>query len=249
MPQLERRARRDGLVTYRSPSLAALEVPHVFTTRRGPRGGELDLRELDAGARAELLRAVGLPQATLVHARQVHGADVHASDAPLPAEAPTADALRTARHDRVLAVWTADCVPVLLASPEGAPVAAVHAGWRGLVGEVLPRAVEALGEVAVAAIGPCLSTERFEVGEEVAEAFRDAGLAETVHPVPGARPHVDLRAAAHEQLRRCGVPIIDSTDRCTWRDAAEFYSYRRDVTHGGQAHTGRLAALIGVANG
>jgi hypothetical protein len=99
----------------------------------------------------------------------------------------------------------------------------------------------------VAAIGPCLSLERFEVGPEVAEAFARAGLGSTVHERAGARPHVDLRTAAARQLAAAEVERIDTTDRCTWNDAEEFYSYRRDVTHGGKPRTGRLGALIAAA--
>jgi copper oxidase (laccase) domain-containing protein len=101
-------------------------------------------------------------------------------------------------------------------------------------------------EGVTAAIGPCISAEHFEVGPEVAEAFARAGLGDTVREQPGARPHVDLRAAVEQQLRGRDVLRIDTSDRCTYRDAEEFYSYRRDVTHAGRGHTGRLGALIGV---
>jgi hypothetical protein len=126
-------------------------------------------------------------------------------------------------------------------------VAAVHAGWRGLVAGVIPRALAALGEpAAAAAIGPCVSTARFEVGSEVARAFEEAGLGGAVRRGHGARPRVDLRAAARLQLERGGVAVVDETDRCTWEHADEFYSHRRDVTHGGSATTGRMGAAIGA---
>jgi hypothetical protein len=102
------------------------------------------------------------------------------------------------------------------------------------------------GELA-AAIGPCLSLERFEVGPEVAGAFEDAGLGAAVDRRPASRPHGDLRAAAAIQLERAGVRRIDATDRCTFEHADEFWSHRRDVTRGGRARTGRLAALIATA--
>jgi hypothetical protein len=158
----------------------------------------------------------------------------------------------TSRARRVVGVFTADCVPVLLASADGRRVAAVHAGWRGLVAGVIPRALEALvsnepsasvRELA-AAIGPCLSLARFEVGTEVAEQFALAGLADAVRGDLGEKPHVDLRAAAAMQLERAGVARIDATDRCTWEQAGDFPSHRRDVTHGGRERAGRLLALV-----
>lgn len=255
---LERCQDADGFVGYRSPALAALRVPHLFTTRIGPARSELDLGKLDARANERLRRALGAGAAAFVRVRQVHGADVLVVGAgELPAEDARADALVTERGDVLVGVHVADCVPVLLARADGRRVAAVHAGWRGLVAGVLPRALEALGGVgggdsarvrnAVAALGPCIGEGAFEVGPEVSEAFERAGLGAAIHERTSARAHIDLRAAAALQLRAGGVHVLDSSDRCTYRDADEFFSYRRDVTHGGRARTGRLGAWIGVA--
>jgi copper oxidase (laccase) domain-containing protein len=95
-----------------------------------------------------------------------------------------------------------------------------------------------------AAIGPCISAANFEVGPEVADAFRDAGLPDAVTTTGHPKPHIDIAAACAAQLRHAGVPAeaIDRTDRCTFRDANEFYSHRRD-----RGRTGRMAALIAVA--
>jgi len=247
---LERCEDADGFVGYRSPRLAALGVPHLFTTRIGSGRSELDLGKLDARARERLRGALNAGTASFVKVHQVHGADVLVVGASeLPSADARADALVTERKDVLVGVHVADCVPVLLARADGKRVAAVHAGWRGLVAGVLPNALELLGKNAVAALGPCIGEGAFEVGPEVAEAFARAGLEHVIHARENARPHVDLRAAAEAQLRAGGVRLLDSTDRCTYRDASEFFSYRRDVTHGGRAHTGRLGAWIGVAPG
>lgn len=218
-----------GLV---SPALAALGVPHRFTTRHS----------LDAPLPA------GVPREACA-LRQVHGAvvldaDVLHAEGPWPDERPAGDALVASHPDRRLLVRVADCVPVLVAAAGGRRVAAIHAGWRGLVAGVIPAALAALDAPSdAAAVGPCLSLARFEVGDEVAAAFAAAGLADAVRPVAGARPHVDLRLAARLQLERAGVPAIDVSARCTWDDAL-FFSHRRDVTHGGAPTTGRQAAWI-----
>ena len=199
----------DGLVGYRSPLLAARGIPHVFTTRIGPEGSALDLRALDEHTRTRLQRAAGAGAARFVSVNQVHGANVLVVEHDEPAEERRADALVTARADVLVGVHVADCVPVLLARGDGRRVAAVHAGWRGILAGIVARALEALGGDTLAAIGPCIAAEAFEVGPEVAEAFVRAGLEHAVRPRADARPHVDLRAAAETQLRAGGVELVD----------------------------------------
>jgi YfiH family protein len=244
---LERFEDDDGLVGYRSPALAELGVPHLFTTRRGPGGRDLDAGAIDDEGR--LARAAGIPGARLERVRQIHGDAVRVVEPRDPdGVLVDADALVTSAPGRLLLVRVADCVPVLVARADGRRVAAIHAGWRGLVAGVIPRALEALGSGPhVAAVGPCLSRARFEVGPEVAAAFEEAGLVAAVHPGPAEKPHVDLRRAARLLLEERGVERIDETDLCTWEREDELYSYRRDVTHGGAATTGRTAALVGGA--
>ena len=248
MALLVLRTAPDGLPGYRSPALEALGVPHLFTTRCGGAGAALDLARVDGQAGRAVAAAAGAPGADIVRVRQVHGSGVVDADADLPEPPPEADALLVSRPNRLVAARVADCVPVLLAAPDGRRVAAVHAGWRGLVAGAIPAALSALGPCAAAAVGPCVSQARFEVGPEVALLFHAAGLGEAVEErAGGLRPRVDLRRAAELQLARAGVPAIDTTDRCTFEHADEFYSHRRDVTHGGRASTGRMAGVIGAA--
>jgi len=236
----------DGLVGYRSPALERLGVPHLFTTRCGGAQGELDLTRVEGEAARRVAAAVGLPGADVLRVRQVHGRAVVDADDAEPGVVLEGDALVVSRAGRLVAARVADCVPILLAGPGGRRVAAVHAGWRGLVGGAIEAGLEALGPCAAAAVGPCLSLARFEVGPEVAQRFRAAGLGAAVEE--GAeRPHVDLRRAAQLVLARAGVADVDTTDRCTWEDGQEFYSHRRDVTHGGAATSGRMAGVIGAA--
>lgn len=183
-----------------------------------------------------------VPEAVaIVH--QVHGARVLRVDhgrGPLEPMGE-ADALVTTVPGLVLAVRTADCVPVLLAAPGG--VAAAHAGWRGTVAGVVPAAVRALCEATgaapdevVAAVGPHICAEAYEVGPEVVQGLRATGLADAVflRPRPGARDHVDLGAAVEAQLRAAGVPRVDRVAGCTFTDA-RLFSHRRDAAAGRQA--------------
>jgi YfiH family protein len=121
-------------------------------------------------------------------------------------------------------VVTADCVPVLLAGPQG--LAAVHAGWRGLVGGVIPATLERMGGAETAWIGPAIGPCCYEVGEEVAEQV--AAVGGTVLPGPAGRPHLDLAAAARHQLKAAGVGEVRSVASCTRCEAERLYSYRRE---------------------
>ena len=160
-----------------------------------------------------------------------------------------ADAITSVAGGAAVMVRIADCVPLLLACPKSGAVAAVHAGWRGVVAGVVPAALVALhklgadGRTLLVAIGPCISGASFEIGDEVARVLVDADLAACViQPgVHGPKHHADLVAAVTLQLMRCGVSRdhIDDDAPCTYRDAQRYFSFRRDG-----AHSGRLAAII-----
>ncbi|MEM8738452.1 MAG: polyphenol oxidase family protein [Planctomycetota bacterium] len=202
-------------------------VPHAFTTRRRAVARPADL--LPALVRADLE-----PPTRVWLTRQVHGnaltgpgqrfaaADAHLSDDP----------------DLAVAVKTADCVPLLLATADGRAVAAVHAGWRGLAPEthVIRHAVDALCRLAsvpsdrlLAVVGPCVSAERYEVGPEVAARFRSAYPA-AVRDDLGPKPHLEIRAVALIQLLTLGLPraAVQVMPTCTFDHPADWYSFRRD---------------------
>jgi YfiH family protein len=146
-------------------------------------------------------------------------------------------------------VRIADCCPVLLATANARAVAAIHAGWRGAVGGVIAAAVSKLRSIAdvqpsnlLAAIGPCIGFDAFEVGPEVLAEFEKVFTTEApIRHDGNGKGHVDLPSACKTQLLRAGLKIgnIDTTDRCTYRDADEFFSHRRD-----RGVTGRMSALI-----
>jgi YfiH family protein len=268
---LQRIAHENGVVTYQSPRLRDLGVIHAFTTRlggvsRGPyaalnlgplsKDDASDFNTSIAENYRRLRRALAVEKFPRVEVKQVHGcaAWIPPRDHLVkPADAPCADAIVTDQAGMLLTIRVADCVPVLLASEDGKHVAAVHAGWRGVVMGVTPRAVGTFREdfgirpaQLVAAVGPCIGVEAFEVDADVAEAFDAFGLDDAIVSPGDAKPHIDLRQAVVLQLHRAGVPpeAIDVSERCTYRDEAEFFSHRRDVTHRRLPGTGRLAAVI-----
>ncbi|MFE5401082.1 peptidoglycan editing factor PgeF [Streptomyces sp. NPDC056580] len=188
--------------------------------------------------------SLGFAAEAVVWMNQVHGADVAVVDAPWAAgdPVPEVDALVTARRGLVLAVLTADCVPVLLADPVAGIVAAAHAGRPGMVKGVVPAAVRAMvglgaeAERITARTGPAVCGRCYEVPDamraEVAAA-EPAAHAETSWGTPA----VDVSAGVHAQLERLGVRDREKSPVCTL-ESGDHYSYRRDRT------TGRLAGYV-----
>ncbi|NKI36261.1 peptidoglycan editing factor PgeF [Wenzhouxiangella sp. XN79A] len=166
--------------------------------------------------------------------RQIHGVDViHLDDWRPGVEA---DAAWTDRPGRVVAVLTADCLPVLLADCEGRCVAAVHAGWRGLAAGVLEAAVAALPvapDRLRAWIGPRIGPAAYEVDGPVRDALGEHDRA--FRPTRPGHWQVDLAAIAIERLRASGISDPVDSGLCTAADPARLFSHRRDGRSGRQA--------------
>ncbi|HUO95371.1 MAG TPA: peptidoglycan editing factor PgeF [Steroidobacteraceae bacterium] len=199
-----------------------------------------DAPEAVAANRARLAAALALPGEPLwLH--QVHGADVVVHDGTR--RQPTADGAVAFERHRVLAVLTADCLPVALAADDGSCVGLAHAGWRGLLAGVLERTVAALGTPGGrlrAWLGPAIGPAAFEVGDEVRAAFVAAEARDAAAFTPNARGRwqADLYALALARLARLGVVRVAGGAECTFTDAGRFYSYRRDP------RAGRMATLV-----
>jgi YfiH family protein len=208
----------------------------------------------DAPARVEenLARVrfqVGVGRRALFAPKQVHGrrvVEVRAGDTPEAVADEEADAIVTAAPDLAVAVRTADCAPILLASADGAVVAAAHAGWRGAVGGVLEATVEAMVGLGadpanlVAAVGPCIGQDAFEVGPEVIEqAASAASLDGLVRAGREDRQHLDLRGLVVRVLEKAGVARVDTVGGCTATDLETYFSHRAE-----DGRTGRQMAAI-----
>lgn len=256
------------MLFLRSRLLAAHGVVHGFSVRTGGvsappwdslnLGGTVGDDPADvARNKALLYEAVGVSE-PVVSVSQVHGdrvLEVRGGARPVrlfergaPLEgAQEADGL-VGLEGAVVAVRTADCVPVLLFDPETGAAAAVHAGWRGTVAEVVRRAVERMvaeagtdPQALLAAIGPSIGPCCFEVGAEVAQRFGEHPLlAETVRIGEG-RVTVDLHRANARLLEAAGMSPgrVEILGDCTMCDPQRFFSHRRDA-----GRTGRHLSLI-----
>ncbi|WP_372382087.1 peptidoglycan editing factor PgeF [Xanthomonas sp. NCPPB 1068] len=238
-------------------------VPPFDTLNLGNRSSaQGDAPERVQRNRALLADALALPSAPW-WLRQVHGVEVLRVETPPPglvaqpggggdavpgAHEPSADAAVTAVPGVVLAILTADCLPVVLAARDGSEVAAAHAGWRGLADGMLERSVAAMRTPAaqvMAWLGPAAGPDMYEIGEDVFNAFV-GGDAQAQVAFVATRPghwRVDLYALARQRLQRAGVPAaaIHGGGLCTIADAGRFFSHRRDH------RSGRMATLAWIA--
>ena len=191
--------------------------------------------------------------------QQVHGTTVADMDSLLPASgekvpqadegqpgiATIADASRTSRTDTVLAILTADCLPVLFCNAQGSEIAAAHAGWRGLAAGVLEATVRAMRsspDSLLAWLGPAAGPGNYEIGAEVRQAFLAIDPVAEIAFAPTRENHwrVDLYALARQRLASVGVTRIHGGDQCTISEQERFYSHRRD------GRSGRMASLIWI---
>jgi len=227
-------------------------APHAFHffSARG-----IDVRGPEpAPAWQHVAGALGVEEDRVWRVHQVHGIDVTVADcSPAGHDAwPEGDLLVTEREDAALAIRTADCVPILLADPARGIVAAVHAGWRGTALGAAVHMVTLLQDrydvdpsTVVAAIGPSIGPDRYEVGPEVPPQFGrrfDASLVERwCLPSPGDRTRLDLWQANTDQLTMAGVAAerVHVSRLCTATHADVFHSYRVDG-----AAAGRMVAAI-----
>jgi len=189
-----------------------------------------------ASNRAELGERFGLPSPPR-WLRQVHGTRVVLEPG---GDEPEADAAVTRTPGTVLAILTADCLPVVLAARDGCVVGAAHAGWRGLAAGVLEATVGAMDVPAdglVAWLGPAAGPQAYEVGQEVFDAFVEADPQASVAFLATRPGHwrVDLYALARQRLAEAGVRDVHGGNLCTISDSQRFFSHRRDQRGGRMA--------------
>lgn len=244
------------------PQWPAPATVRAFTTLRHPLGrSQPPFDHLNLGARcgddsgavqhnrALLQRAARMP-APPRWLNQVHGVAVQRFSAFDPharaSDEPAADAAVTDTPDVVLAVLTADCLPVVLCAADGREVAVAHAGWRGLCSGVLEATVAALHTPAsqvLAWLGPAAGPSAYEVGAEVRDAFlaRDAKAEGAFVATRPGHWLCDLYLLAHQRLHGVGVVQVFGGEHCTLSDPQRFFSHRRDRS------SGRMATLAWIA--
>jgi len=241
-----------ALIELLRPDWPAPKGVHAASTLRMGGISQAPFNELNLGShvgddlhaveenRLRLQQQLPLPQSPQ-WLNQVHGMQVIKAPERVIQDAPDADAIWSDSANRVCAVLTADCLPLLYCSTDGRYIAAAHAGWRGLAAGIVERTLERLpvkaGQVMVW-LGPAIGAEAFQVGAEVVEAFvQQHAEDEAAFKVDGDRWLMDIYQLAKNRLRRAGVEQIYGGEHCTFSDE-RFFSYRREN------QTGRMATLI-----
>ncbi|RUO39030.1 peptidoglycan editing factor PgeF [Aliidiomarina taiwanensis] len=176
--------------------------------------------------------------------QQVHGTDVvHVSQAPQLV--PEADASYTRTPQQVLAIMTADCLPLFIADHAGTEIALLHCGWRSVAGGIIERTLASFQTPTGglhAWLGPAIGPLAFEVGDDVVQAMVQMQPNHLSHfKASGNRWLLDLPALVTAELSRHGVYHVSSSGQCTYSESERFFSYRRD------GQTGRMASFLWLA--
>ena len=240
-----------------------ITAAHCFTTRHGGvstgsqsslnlaigRGDSLENVEQNLRI---LGNALGFDPAKLVMTMQIHSDIVRVvTDAdcngPCHRNYPQCDGLVTNTPGVALLIFTADCTPLLFHDPVTGAVGAAHAGWRGTVGSIAARTVEAMVEAfgckienIRAAIGPNIGQCHFETDADVPQAVLEAFGPEAAAFIQqrGEKYYIDLKQVNALCLRRCGVCHIEISENCTYCESDRFWSHR--VTRGDRGSQGAV---------
>ncbi|MCR9256410.1 MAG: peptidoglycan editing factor PgeF [Alphaproteobacteria bacterium] len=239
-------------------------IRHAFYTRRGGVSGGI-YNSLNCGIgsrddpdkvrsnRARTLAALDLPPDALATCRQIHSATCVTVTGPVAdADRTEADALVTNTPGVALGVLTADCAPVLLVDPGAGVIGAAHAGWKGALTGIIDAAIDAMTDLGAtpgniqAAIGPAIGPASYEVGPEFPGRFIDMDPENArffTSAGPSGKRLFDLPGFVAKALREAGVADVFPSPHDTYREEAEFFSYRR-ATHRREPDYGRSLSLI-----
>ena len=242
------------------------QIVHGFFTRNGGTSNGI-YQSLNIGPsshddphnvrrnRRAVVQYLGLGDEDLVTPWQQHSPDVLLASQNWGDERPKGDAIVTTTANLPIAVVTADCGPVLFCDATNKVIGAAHAGWRGATLGVLEATVEKMREQGAelehikATLGPTISVDNYEIGPEFVENLLQLDANNDKYLKPSTRPehaHFDLPLYIVERLGKIGVNAR-WTGQCTYRDEAQFFSYRR-MTHRGEADYGRQISAIAIRN-
>jgi polyphenol oxidase len=237
-------------MTFGSSLLAAIPgLRHAFFSREGGVSGGV-YEGLNGGLgsnddpahvaenRRRMAEQMGVVPEHLISAHQIHSPDAVVATGPWQnGTRPRADAIVTRTAGIAIGVTAADCGPILFADPAARVIGAAHAGWKGALTGVLESTIEAMEKLGadrsgmVAAIGPLIRQNSYEVGGEFVERFLDADAENGVFFIPSVRSGhsmFDLAGFIRMRLENAGVLMIDDIGVDTYSDE-RFYSYRRSV--------------------
>jgi YfiH family protein len=203
--------------------------------------------QLIAQNRKRFFNALGLQNPSFTYSHQIHGKEVFHAQLPASQAVQGFDAIISNQPNLLIGVTIADCCPVLIYDTSNQAFAAIHAGWRGTVAQIVKHTLDHMQTTfgtqasnCFAFVGTCISQSFYEVDEQVAQHFNPA------HKTEGKafdKWHVDLRASNRHQLIEWGLPHyqVEVSPFCTWANNEDYFSHRRE-----KGTTGRMLAVIGM---
>lgn len=204
--------------------------------------------------REKVAEALGVTPDKLLTLKQIHSAKVVTVAEPWAyPTAPQADALVTNQKGIAIGVLTADCAPVLLADKKERVIGAAHAGWKGAVGGVIEATIAAMEKLGanrsniVAAIGPCIGPQSYEVGADFDKPFLAQDPANAQFFKASAKEgHLifDLPGYAAHRIRLAGIETVYDTQQDTLPNETAFYSYRRTCQRGEKDYGRQISAIV-----
>lgn len=240
-------------------------IRHAFFTRNGgvSKGvygalncgpGSRDLPENVSRNRSLAAEKLGVPAGALLTLRQEHTERVvTVRDGWTQQEMPVADAMVTTVPGLMLGILTADCAPVLFVASKQRVIGAAHAGWRGAIGGVLEKTIEAMEYLGAprseicAAIGPCIAQPSYEVGGDFHETFlrkRSGNRAFFIPSIRAGHFMFDLSGYVAARLALAGVKTVLQAGCDTYPDEERFFSYRRTTKRAENDCGRQLSALV-----
>lgn len=194
----------------------------------------------------------GLDPNALRTVHQIHSNKVITVTTPAwDGDRPNADAMVTATPNIGLGILTADCAPVLFSDPDAQVIGAAHAGWKGALYGITDNTIDAMIRLGAArenirtVIGPCISQQAYEVGQEFFETFADENPDNTRYFISGAGDKMQFNLPMYllDRLRGADIKSADWVGHCTYSDAENYFSYRR-TTHAKEPDYGRQISVI-----
>ena len=252
-PELTRYSLGSGVTAFTTTRHGGFSTGNYGEFNINPYCG--DSPEAVADNRAALCEVLGTDCNRLVMAHQSHGIEtrqIAEEFFALPYAVKTrlldgVDALMTDVPKVCIGVSTADCIPILLHDPVHRALCAVHSGWRGTVARIVQKAIATMGVAygtkaseLCAVIGPGISIDHFEVGQEVYDEFAAAGFLMESISRREEKWHIDLKECCRRQLLEAGLQAdrLQTSGECTYANADKYFSARRIGTHSGRMFTG-----------
>jgi YfiH family protein len=235
------------MITPRLKSKLLNDFSHGFFLRKGGLSSgpfeslNCDLKSLDdkhavLANREIVANNMGVTAKNLFTLKQIHSSKVITIEGETNSNMIEADGMVTAERGVSLGVLTADCAPILFAEKKAGVIGVAHAGWRGTFDSIIENTVKKMAEIGatenyiMAAVGPCIQKENYEVGPEFLDHFvkKDSTYIQFFNIDKNRQIWFDLPGLILEKLKSAGIKSTNNLGKCTFSLSNDFFSHRRN---------------------